>query len=217
MSASISVQMDPKSVAAAMAMMRRYATVCHKSEGEAVRFGAEHIARSLAASTRVSKKTRKVKAEMILREAGGAGRGKGWQRGGLQTRWYAIREKGGTSSKLWMPWRVATEDQAKADRRATIGLRGAAKASWYRLLYKGARRGSGQFATATGAASRYADANTRAVQALKSVTPYIEMTNAIGYAEKAFKTRGKTAINSAFDRAARGMSRTIERRLRAAK
>ena len=217
MSASISIQMDQKSVAAAVAMMRRYATVCHKSEGESVRFGAEHIARSLAASTRVSAKTRKVKAEMVVRKAGGAGKGKGWQLGGLRTRWYAIRERGGTTSKLWMPWRVKTEEEAKADPRAKIGLRGAAKSAWYRLLYKGAGRGSGQFGSATSFAQRFADANTRARRATEQVNPYIEMTNAIGYAEQAFRTRGRTAINSAFDRAARGMSRTIERRLAAAK
>ena len=176
--------------------MKLYRDVLHKTAPQTVRATAGFIGRSLAASTRLAPKTRKVKAEMLLTN-----------RGGLRARWYAERWRDGTKGQAWMPWKVQSEPEAMLRKEAQIKRRGLAKAAW-RTLGSGRWPGTTSFLVGRGIRT-----GTKRENHLRDVNPSIVMHNRIGYAEDAFRTKGKRAINTVGNRAARAMEREVLRKL----
>jgi hypothetical protein len=106
-----------------------------------------------------------------------------------------------------MPFSVRTKEEALARKEAKIGRRGLAKAAW-RSLGSGRAVGGANYLVSRGVRT-----GTKREEHLQEFDPYLVMHNRIGYAERAFRSRGKTTVDSAARRATDAMARVMFRKI----
>ncbi len=175
--------------------MRRFEKELRRSEPQAVRKGAEFVAKSLGASTRVAKRFRPYK-EIGKTEDG-------------RRKYEVTSHKSGTAKTFITA--AANVRELKKQNRVRIGKAGLAKASWMWGL-RALGRTDGSKAGISRAARRYAPKWMRVINQLRSSNPTIIMHNGLNYIEAALRN-GPQDVATAMERAARNMSRWLDGRI----
>lgn len=202
-SASFTVEWPKKDVDALFRSMEMAVKYLNYDMGHALKAAAKHLIQSIAASTRIAPKFREIKDATWL--APGAKK----PRRGLHaydvTGWFGYPRK-------QMTKQVYSRDMATAKRRhATIGRRGLARATW--SVAARSMSGIGALFSASSShtarvAAKYADSRSQ----FSGEDLFVEVNNFLPYAESALEG-GPKDINSAMERAAAGMEKSIERQL----
>jgi len=161
---------------------------------ETVFVGAWYVARAAGAATKVAPKYRTIKKNPLARTDARLGNWmvQVWKNGKL------LKEVG---------VRAATRDEVKRRKIARIMWRGLAKSVWGWML-KGLGKPKGRtYLPETGNAFEL-------VKKLGGLNPEIRLMSRIRYARDAFKTKGKATESNILRRAASGMQKSIEYKLR---
>ena len=195
----LQANLDRQSMNALSGQIDRAVKTLGKTLPEAVQFGAWAVASTLATSTRVAPKLRKIEAasQGVSFADGKAVRG--------NVAFRVTSDKGGSSKEftVYAPNKAA----AKKLPQVRIALHGLAKASW-----GWAQRKLGSGTGAFGGVSikgRQRAANAQVVEkGLQHVNPYIQITNRLGYITEAMQG-GENAIDTVMERAARRMQHVI--------
>jgi hypothetical protein len=197
MSDQVSVEWPKKDVQALWAQIDRAQKELGKDLGQAVRFAAWSVARSLGVGTKVSDKYRPYK---VIKEERGVARRAG-------SKLYEITSwKKGREHTFNM--RAKNIAELKATPQVKIANRGRAKSAWMWGIKK---LGSGSGVSMNGVTPKgfMAAQNTMDVeQKLSGDNPYVKMINSLPYATSALKG-GMSAVNGAMGKAARSMARII--------
>jgi len=174
-----------------------------KTPGEAIRWAAWSLARTLGTSTKVAKKSRPLKKVpgKPLRALGESTPSQVFE----VTSWRSGQKK---TFRI----RSANVSTAKKDRRVRIGNRGMAKAAWMWGIKALGSGGSGM-GFATGPAQRRAGAEMHVTKRLTGNDPYVRIENRLRYAQDAFKSSGPQTVDTAVRRAADMMEKVIRAKL----
>ena len=172
--------------------MRRAESVLGKDTGQAVKFAAWAVARSLGASTRVSKKYRQYKAESTTRK---------------RVKKFAVtsHRRGGANT---FPVYAPSVAELKRTPYVRIGNKGLAKGSWmWGIGALGPIKGSG--AGVGKSAKRYAQKWINVGKQLRGNNPTVTIHNRLGYILDALRG-GPQDVSTAMARGARAMARIID-------
>jgi len=172
--------------------MRRAESVLGKDTGQAVKFAAWAVARSLGASTKVSKKYRPYKAEATTRK---------------QVKKFIItsHRRGGANT---FPVYAPSVAELKRTPAVRIGNKGLAKGSWMwgiRALGSVAGSGAGVGKSAKRYAQRWIDVGKQ----LRGNNPTVTIRNRLGYILDALRG-GPQDVTTAMARGARQMEKIID-------
>jgi len=195
-----------------MATMERASRELGISVGESVKLGGKYLIRSVAASTAVAPKRRKVEAHVvetprILKS------GRVSSRPRRQKVWGAYRYISGVQmwKPLTKPWpKNATE--AKQHWAAQISMRGLAKSAWW---WSGRGVGVDFGSVASNAVHRMARQQGTSEVHLSGLAPYAIFRNRVGYAAKAL-ANGPRDVAVAMRKAASQMQLYIGRKMKEA-
>jgi len=197
MNDQVSIEWPKQDVRALWAQIDRAQKELGKGLGQAVRFAAWSVARSLGVITKVAPKYRDYQA---IKEARGVARKAGsklfeitsWKKGNKRT--FQIRAKS-----------VA---ELKQTPQVIISNAGRAKAAW---MWGVKKLGSGKGVSMNGVTSRgykVAGSNMDVTQKLEGNDPFVKIVNSLPYATNAFKG-GSGVVEGAMGKAARSMARII--------
>jgi len=181
--------------------LTRFQTEIGKSPEQSVKWGGVKILDSLRASSKRAKKVRRVttptdKKTKAFRTKKGKRIFWGWQYG-----------KDGSQKRF--PIYAYDKQQAKASKKAEIVAFGLARAIWGWAKADLFKKGSAGIKF-----SQKRPMNALNTKTIKRDGEYgVTIDNNLRYAQAAFKTKGKQAVNSAFRRAEKGMVKQIEKRL----
>ena len=188
---AISIHFDPQDVSNFREQMNRAMRQLKKTPREAVRWATIIFLTSIRASTKQSRKTRKIK-ELKTGEVEITG-------------YFFDRTRGEkVESKRTYYQHSFAGDVNKA---AKIHYSGLAKKSWGWMMQDLFKRNPG-----AGIFKRVRDVS-EAQQSGKDWHYQITLTNKLDYAEKAFRTTGRTSIDTALKRATKGLEKRIEQAL----
>jgi len=195
MPAAVTIDFPHRDVAALRRQMSRAVRVLGKSQGQAVRFGAWSVAKSLGASTKVAAPRRPV------REVSTSRRG--------------IRKFAVTSykqgSKREFELYAKGKREVNAAPQVKIGFRGLAKASWmWGIKALGSSRG--ETGNMTKAARKGGRQHIDVAKHLKGDNPSVRITNRLGYIMEALRG-GPKDVGTAMARGARQMARIIDSKI----
>ena len=198
MSNQTSIVWPKQDVRALFAQMDRAQKELGKNLGQALRFAAWSVARSLGVVTDVSKKYRPYKA---IKEARGIAKRKGGKK-------YEVTsfKKG---RKKTFNVRSASVSALKKTGQVRIGNAGLAKSSWMWGIKK---LGSGGGVSMKGVSSRVkrrGSQNMDVSQRLRGDDPFIKIVNSLSYAGDALRG-GTGTVNNAMAKAARAMVKVID-------
>jgi len=196
--APVSIEFPRRDVRALFAQLDRAQKELGKNVGQAIRFAAWSVARSLGVLTDVAPKYRPYK---VVQE----GRGVAKRRGGKK---YEITsyKKG---HKNTFNVRAESVSQLKKMGQVRIGNAGLAKSSWMWGIKK---LGSGSGVSMKGITSRVkqrGSQNMDVTQRLRGDNPFIKIVNSLPYAGDALRG-GTGAVNSAMGKAVRSMEKIID-------
>lgn len=172
--------------------MRRAESLLGKDTGQAVKFAAWAVARSLGASTKVSKKYRPYKAETTTRK---------------NTKKFAVtsHRRGGANT---FPVYAPSVAELKRTPYVRIGNKGLAKGSWmWGIGALGPIKGSG--AGVGKSAKRYARRWVDVGKQLRGNNPTVTIVNKLGYIADALRG-GPQDVTTAMARGARQMAKIID-------
>ena len=172
--------------------MRRAESVLGKDTGQAVKFAAWAVARSLGASTRVAKQYRPYKAESTTRK---------------RVKKFAVtsHRRGGTNT---FPVYAPSVAELKRTPYVRIGNKGLAKGSWmWGIGALGPIKGSG--AGVGKSAKRYARRWVDVGKQLRGINPTVTIRNKLGYIVDALRG-GPQDVTTAMARGARQMEKIID-------
>lgn len=175
-----------------------------RSLGSSVKLAAWHLTRSLGTSTRVAPKYRPYKEiKETAKEKRAKGGGKKYEittcKGGRK-KTFNIRSSKGVRELKQLP-------------QVRIGNAGLAKSSWrFAISQFGSRRGVSKKGFARGIEG-YAQKHTDITKRLKGDDPYVKISNRVNYIRDAM-TGGENAVNTAMARAARGMMKHIDNKVK---
>ena len=158
--------------------------------GEAIKAGAFAVARALGAASKIAPKKRKVVARPNEDKR--------------KAQFAAIKPS--KSGDIDIPIKADTIAEAREDKRAQITKSGLAKAVWGHVG-KGVKGGS-----IGGKDVKGASGSAKVVKNLQKHDASIAMTNKLGYASEAFKSKGRATLDNAMSRAANGMIKYLERK-----
>jgi hypothetical protein len=192
MSESASATVD---ISGAVAYLNRNIHRFEKTKGEGVRLLAREVAGALAASTKVSAKTRPI----VARKPG--------QNVTVPGIFYA--RKFGKAGQTFIPIKAETKEAARADKRAIIRRRGLARSAWFWVMSE-----------LGGAGATFAVRKDRRkyglTKQLSGNDPAIRIESKLVYASDAFRTKGtRGTIDTAGRRALNRVTRMIEKRIAA--
>jgi hypothetical protein len=195
MSEQISLEFSDRDVRAVTDNIARAMRSFNKSAGEALRWAAWNVARSLGTSTKVAPKHRPIveKGARILDRA---------------KRYEVTSEKKGRTRKFTIY--AANKNEAKKHPFAVIGNRGLAKASWMwgvSKLGRGATWGS-----VRSSARKRAKNNSQVEQKLSGTDMYVKIVNSLPYAQDALNG-GPNDVNTAMARGMRAMTKAMDAKL----
>jgi hypothetical protein len=194
---AISAQLDAGDVAELQRQMRRAIVQLGKDSGEALRWAAWSLAKTLGTSTRIAPKHRKVRKV-----------GDSLDRKSELFEVESFRSGTARTSKMW----ASSRTEALNSTRARIGNRGLAKSAWswgIKALGSG-----GAFPSGTSSRMvRLAQSNLRTEKQLTGEDMHVTLDNRLRYAGLAFKSSGQQTVSSAMSRAARMMQRTINAKI----
>ena len=199
MSESVEMRFSWADYAAVRNQINRAITQLGKSTGEAVKFGAWAMAKTLGTSTRVAPKAHKLKeVTSPLREDG--------MRSFEVLRPYV---------KVRTPIIIDAPNPVIAKRRkvAQIRYRGLAKAAWMFNLKKLGRSGSAGGATEK--ALLRARENSAVTSNLRGDNPFVKLESRLRYAQEALKG-GPRDVNTAMERAGKMMEKIIDAKIKKA-
>jgi len=196
--ASVSIEFPKRDVRALWAQMDRAQKELGKNLGQALRFAAWSVARSLGVLTDVAPKYRPYK---VIEE----GRGVAKRRGGKK---YEITSwKKGRKSTFNV--RAESVSQLKKKGQVRIGNAGLAKSSWMWGIKK---LGSGGGVSMKGISSRVKQRggqNMDVTQRLRGDDPMVKIVNSLPYAGDALRG-GMGVVNTAMGKAAKSMEKIID-------
>jgi len=197
MSDAISIHWPKEDVRRLWAQIDRAQKELGKDLGQAVRFAAWSVARSLGVVTKVAPKYRDYKA---VKEGRGVAKRAGSKLYEV-TSWKKGREHTFTT-------RAASVAELKAKPQVIISNAGRAKAAWMAGIK---RLGSGGGVSMNRVTQKGYVAGMRSMaveQKLSGDDPYVKITNSLPYAASALKG-GMSSVNDAMGKAARSMARII--------
>ena len=182
------------------------ATIQHKlglSLPQALRWTVQAVTRSLAASTKIAPKRRKVE-QRIEEFDRYTKRGKLMKKRGKVKTWGYYRFDRGEKKETWRPFRDQPKGKSEANKHpsAQINMRGLAKAAWW---WGGKKAGGnlGRMPAGRKATQRATQVGIYQEQ-LEGRTPQITVGTKLGYMRKALQN-GPKDVSTAIDRAARGL------------
>jgi len=190
MSDAVTISMPAADVARVQAQMRRLETEVGKSASDALRFAAWAMARSLAGSTKIAPKMRRV----VKNPDGRAGKDGRVAKVGMMV------YRG--DRQVFQPLRDAS------DPRRNIRRRGLAKAAW---MWGIKALGKGGGAMASGVAD-IAKRNMAVTKRMTGADMFVKFEDRLPYASRAFKA-GEKPTATAAARAADNMKRMINIKL----
>ena len=196
--APVSIEFPRRDVRALFAQMDRAQKELGKNVGQALRFAAWSVARSLGVVTNVAPKYRPYK---VIEE----GRGIAKRRGGKK---YEVKSWKTGRAKTFNV-RAASVAALKKTGQVKIGNAGLAKSSWMWGIKK---LGSGGGVSMKGIASKVKQRggqNMDVMQRLRGDNPFIKIINSLPYAGDAL-FGGTGAVNSAMGKAAKSMEKIID-------
>jgi hypothetical protein len=202
MSNAVGIEFPKKDVSELWRQIERAQKELGKDIGQAVRFGAWSVARSLGVVTNVSKKYRPYKA---VKQSRGKSNYKGVKKFTV-TSW-----KKGNKNKFTVYAPKVSE--LKKMPQVRIGKAGLAKSSWMR----GIRQiGGGQNISMAGTTKTAKDQGKRVIDVeknLKSNNPFVKITNKLNYITDAMKGK-EGAVTSAMGKASRAMAKIIDEKIK---
>ncbi len=198
MSDAVEMRFSWADYAAVRTQINRAITQLGKSTGDAVKFGAWALAKTLGTSTRVAPKTHEMKEI------------KGERRGGDKA-FEVVRPFSRGRSPIVI--RAATKTEAKRRKAAQIRYRGLAKAAWMFNLKKLGRSGSAGGATEK--ALLRARENSAVTSNLRGDNPFVKLESRLRYAQEALKG-GPRDVNTAMERAGKMMEKIIDAKIKKA-
>ena len=196
--APVSIEFPKRDVRALFAQMVRAQKELGKNVGQALRFAAWSVARSLGVVTDVAPKYRQYK---VIQE----GRGIAKRRGGKKyevTSW-----KKGHKKTFYV--RATSVSELKKKGQVRIGNAGLAKSSWMWGIKK---LGSGGGVSMKGIAQKVKQRggqNMDVTQRLRGDDPMVKIVNSLPYAGDALRG-GMGAVNTAMNKAVRSMEKIID-------
>ncbi len=186
---AISLHFKPEDVASFRNQMNRAVRQLRKTPREAVRWATVIFLTSIRASTKQSRKARKVKE---------------LKNGRVEiTGYFFDRTKGEKVESKRTYYRHSFAGDI--NRAAKIHYSGLAKKSWGWMMQDLFKRSAG-----AGIFKRVRDVS-EATQSGRDWDYKIALTNKLDYAEKAFRTTGRTSIDTAVRRASSGLEKRINR------
>jgi len=197
MSDQVSIEWPKQDVRALWAQIDRAQKELGKDLGQAVRFAAWSVARSLGTVTKVAPKYREYK---VVKEARGVARKAGNKLFEV-TSWKKGREHTFTT-------RASSVAELKASPQVIISNAGRAKSAWMAGIKK-LGSGGGMSMNRVTQKGYVAGMRSMAVeQKLSGDDPYVKIVNSLPYAVSALKG-GMSSANDAMGKAARAMARII--------
>ena len=196
--APVSIVFPKRDVRALFAQMDRAQKELGKNVGQALRFAAWSVARSLGVVTDVAPKYRPHK---VIQEGRGVAKRKGGKKYEI-TSWKKGRSK-------TFNIRAVSVAALKKMGQVTIGNAGLAKSSWMWGIKK---LGSGGGVSMKGITSRVkqrGSQNMDVTQRLRGDNPMIKIVNSLPYAGDALRG-GMSAVNNAMSKAVRSMEKIID-------
>jgi uncharacterized protein (DUF2147 family) len=197
MSDAISIHWPKEDVRKLWAQIDRAQKELGKDLGQAVRFAAWSVARSLGVKTKVAPKYREYK---VIKELRGVAKRAGSKLYEV-TSWKKGREHTFTT-------RAASVAELKAKPQVIISNAGRAKAAWMAGIK---RLGSGGGMSMNRVTQKGYVAGMRSMaveQKLSGNDPYVKITNSLPYAVSALRG-GMSSVNDAMGKAARSMAKII--------
>ena len=189
---SMTIQFSRADMAALQHQMRRAESLLGKSTPQAVKFAAWSVAKSLGASTRVSKPYRPYKAVETSRKGTKKFSVTSYKRGGKNT------------FDVYAPSVAALKKMPQV----RIGNKGLAKGSWmWGIRALGSVSGSEKGISK--GAKRYAARWMDVAKQLRGSNPSVTITNKLGYVIDALRG-GPQAVSTAMARGARQMAHIID-------
>ena len=196
--APVSIEFPKRDVRALFTQMDRAQKALGKDIGQALRFAAWSVARSLGVVTDVAPKYRPYK---VVQE----GRGIAKRRGGKK---YEITSWKKGHSKTFNI-RAASVSALKKKDQVRIGNAGLAKSAWMWGIKK---LGSGGGVSMKGIASKVKQRggqNMDVTQSLRGDNPFVKIVNRLPYAGDALRG-GMGSVNNAMGKAAKSMEKIID-------
>jgi len=196
--APVSIEFPRRDVRALFAQLDRAQKELGKNVGQALRFAAWSVARSLGAVTDVAPKYRHYK---VVAE----GRGVAKRRGGKKyevTSW----KKGHAKT---FNIRAASVAQLKRTPQVRIGNAGLAKSSWMWGIKKLGSGGGVSMKGVTPGARKRGSQNMDVTQRLRGDDPMVKIVNSLSYAGDALRG-GMGDVNNAMGKAVRSMEKIID-------
>jgi hypothetical protein len=198
MSNAVAIEFPKADVRALWAQIERARRELGKSVGQAVRFGAWSVARSLGTVTKVAPKYRDYEP---VKEGRGVARRKGGKKYEV-TSW----RKGGENK---FRVRAASVSELKRMRQVRVGNAGLAKAAWmWGIKRLGSTAGVGGKGI-TAAAKRLGGKNMDVRSRLTGDDPFVKIENGLKYATAALRG-GRGEIEGAMGKAARSRAKIID-------
>lgn len=198
MSDQVSIEWPRHDVRALWTQIERAQKELGKDLGQAIRFAAWNLARSLGVVTKVAPKFRPYR---VLKEGRGVAKGKGGKKYEV-TSWKSGRSK-------TFNVRAASVAELKKMRQVRIGNAGLAKSAWMWGIKK---LGSGSGISMKGVtpgAKRRGQQNMDVTQRIRGDDPFVKIVNSLPYAESALQG-GMSAVTGAMGKAARSMEKIID-------
>jgi len=202
MSDLVSIEWPKQDVRTLWAQIDRAQKELGRGLGQAIRFAAWSVARSLGVVTKVAQKYRPYKE---VKEARGVVKFKGGKKYEV-TSWKKGREK-------TFNVRAASVSKLKEMGQVRIGNAGLAKSAWMWGIKKlGSGGGIGMKGVTPGAKQR-GQKNMEVTQRLRGDDPFIKIVNSLPYAANALQG-GMSAANSAIGKAARSMEKIVDDKIK---
>ena len=200
--APVSIEFPRQDVRAMWAQIDRAQKELGQDLGQAIRFAAWSVARSLGVITKVASKYRPYK---VIKEGRGAAKGKGGKKYEV-TSWKKGREK-------TFNVRAASVSELKKMGQVRIGNAGLAKSAWMWGIKKlGSGSGIGMKGVTPGAKQR-GQQNMDVTQRLRGDDPFVKIVNSLPYAASALQG-GMGAVNGVMSKAARSMEKIIDDKIK---
>lgn len=198
MSDQVSIEFPRQDVRALWAQIDRAHKELGKGLGQAIRFAAWSVARSLGVVTKVAPKYRPYR---VIAEGRGVAKGKGGKKYEV-TSW----KKGHAKT---FNVRAASVSELKKMKQVKIGNAGLAKSAWMWGIKKLGSGGGVGMQGVTTAAKQRGQRNMDVTQRLRGDDPFVKMVNSLPYAVSALQG-GMGVVNSAMGKAARSMEKIID-------
>ena len=198
MSDAVSIEWPKRDVRALWTQIDRAQKELGKNLGQAIRFAAWSVARSLGVVTKVAPKFRSYE---VVKEGRGVAKGKGGKK------YQVISWKKGSAKTFNV--RAASVSELKKMAQVRIWNAGLAKSAWMWGIKKlGSGSGISMKGVTAGAKKR-GSGNMDVTQRLRGDDPFVKIVNSLPYAASALQG-GTGAVNGAMGSAARSMEKIID-------